>query len=201
MKKKLSNAFGILFLVFMFIYFLITPILDLANTKDLYTINLAGAFEILEVEHSINGLIPIGTEYYYIGFEDESYDAYIIKASKKWLENNFDSDYMAKDAGGIRITALAGRVSGNKISGELQSRAAKIEELNYPLGTEYCLNMEYKTGAIIKLIVVALCVILTITGIFSSKLSSEENSLFTKCWVVGLVITLVLTIKCLYMRF
>lgn len=198
MKKILGNVLAILFFVVMLMYFLITAVSDLTNKKDLHTINLAGAFEILEVEHAINGLIPVGKEYYYIGIEEDTYAAYIIKASKKWLENNFDSDYKAKDAGGFRITALAGKVHGFDISRELQSRAENIGELNYPLGTEYCLNMGYKTDAIIKLIVVVLCIILTITFIIFVKPESEEKPLYKKYWIVGLVITLVLMLMTLY---
>lgn len=201
MKKKWGKPVAILlFVVIMLIDFFIIPILTLTNKKDLHTINLTGAVEILEVEHAINGLIPVSKDYYYIGIEEESNDAYIIKASRKWLENNFDSDSMAKDAGGIRITALAGKVHGHDVSEELQSRAEEIEELNYPLGTEYCLNMEYKAAAILKLIVVGLWVILFITCRVAGKNKSERNSLFLKCWVVGLlIIALVLMIKCLYM--
>lgn len=196
MKKKLSNAFAILILVGIFMYLLITAILDLTNKKDLHTINLAGAFEILEVEHAINGLIPIGTDHYYIGIEEESYDAYIIKASKRWFKNNFDSDYMAKDAGGVQITALAGKVNSFKISRELQSRIAQIEELNYPLGTEYCLNMGYKVNAIMKLFIVAF-VILTIIAIAFSKPERKANPVFSTCWIVGLIIAVIFMFICL----
>lgn len=191
MKKKSRNIFVMLLIVFMLVYFLITAILDLTNKKDLHTINLAGAFEILEVEHSIYGLIPVRKEHYYIGIEEDSNNAYIIKASKIWFKNHFDSDYMSKDAGGIRITALAGDAS-YKISEELQSRAEKIEELDYPLGTEYCLYVGYKVNAIMKLIVVALCVILPITFILFVKPNGDANPLFSKCWLAGVIITIIL---------
>ncbi len=197
MKKKLGNAVAILFFVGMLIYLLITAVLDLTNKKDLHTINPAGAFEVLEIEHSINGLIPVGTDHYYIGIEEESYDAYIIKASKKWFEKHFDSNHMAKEAGGIQITALAEKVSDYKISRELHSRAVSIEGLNYPLGTAYCLNMGYKTEAVLKLIVVVLCVALTITGIYFVKNRGVVSPLFGKCWLVALIITLVLLLRCL----
>lgn len=196
MKKKLSNVFGILVLVGLFMYFLISAIMALTNKKDLHTINLAGAIEILEVEHAINGLIPIGTDHYYIGIEEESYDAYIIKASKRWFKNNFDSDYLAKDAGGIQITALAGKVNSFKISRELQSRIVQIEGLNYPLGTEYCLNMGYKVNAIMKLFIVAF-VIVTIIAIAFNKPERKVNSVFSTCWIVGLIVSVIFMVICL----
>ena len=196
MKKKLSNVFGILVLVGLFMYFLISAIMALTNKKDLHTINLAGAFEILEVEHAINGLIPIGTDHYYIGIEEGSYDAYIIKASKRWFKNNFDSDYMAKDAGGVQITALAGKVHDGKICRELQSRTAQIEKLNYPLGTEYCLNMGYKVNAIMKLFIVAF-VIVTIIAIAFNKPERKVNSVFSTCWIVGLIVSVIFMVICI----
>lgn len=201
MKKKLGNAVLILFYIVMLMYLLITGVSDLTNKKDLHTVNLAGAFEILEIEHSINGLIPVGTDHYYIGIEEASYDAYIIKASKKWLGNHFDSNHMAKDAGGIRVTALAVKVSDYEISRELNSRATQVEALmeglHYPLGTGYCLNMGYKAEAIAKLIVFVLCIILTITGIYLVKNKGAAKSLFAKCWVAVIFITIILLLKCI----
>lgn len=197
MKKKLSSVFGILVLVGIFMYLLITAILDLTNKKDLHTINLAGAFEILEVEHAINGLIPIGTDHYYIGIEEESYNAYIIKASKGWFRNNFGSDYMAKDAGGVQITALAGKVHDFDVSRELQSRVAQIEELNYPLGTEYCLNKGYKVNAIMKLFIVSFVILTIIAANIFSKPERKVNSVFSTCWIVGLIIAVIFLFICL----
>ena len=197
MKKKLSSVFGILVLVGLFMYFLVTAIMDLTNKKDLHTINLAGAFEILEVEHAINGLIPIGTDHYYIGIEEGSYDAYIIKASKRWFKNNFDSDYLAKDADGIQITALADKVHDGKICRELQSRTAQIEELNYPLGTEYCLNKGYKVNAIMKLFIVLFVILTIIAAIALRKPERKVNSVFSTCWIVGFIIAVIFMFICL----
>lgn len=201
MKEKLRNAFALLIIVGLFMYFLITAVLALTNKKDLHTINLAAAVEMLEVEHTINWLIPVGSDHYYVGIEEGSYDAYIIKASKKWLGNHFDSNHMAKDASGVQITALAVKVSDYKISEELSSRAAQLEGLNYPLGTDYCLNMGYKAEAIIKLIVVFSCVFLIITEIFYfSKKKGEVKPIFVKCWLAVLLIMVVLLLKLLYNR-
>ncbi|MGN0402216.1 MAG: hypothetical protein ACI4HQ_08160 [Acetatifactor sp.] len=153
-----------MFLILLFagllIYLLLSAVLDLTNKKDIHTVTIDGAFEVLELEHSINGLIPIGTDYYYIGIEEETFDAYIIKASKKWLEKNFDSDYMAINPEGMQITALAKKVSDYETARELQTRAAQIEELQYPLGTEYCLDLGYRQTAIVKLLLIVWLVLL-----------------------------------------
>lgn len=192
MKKKLGNVVLVLFFIGILLFLLSTAILDLTNKRDLHTVKIDGASEILELEHSINGLIPIGTDYYYIGFEGESYDAYIIKASKKWLENNFDSNFMAKKSDGIQITALAKKVSDYKTARELYSRATQIEGVNYPLGTEYCLDMGYKANAITKLIIFSLIIFLAFTGVKFVKNKGEVKPWFVKYWIIVLMVTLVL---------
>ena len=74
MKKKIGNVFLILLGIVMLLYLLITAVLDLTNKEDLHTVHVDGAFAILELEHSINGLIPIGTDHYYIGIEEDTMD-------------------------------------------------------------------------------------------------------------------------------
>ena len=44
----------------------VVSIADLVNTKDRYTVNLGECYELMEIEHSINGLIPVGKDQYYI---------------------------------------------------------------------------------------------------------------------------------------
>lgn len=61
MKEKLGNAFLTLIAIGLLLYLLISAVLDLTNKKDLQTVKLDEAFSLLEIEHSINGLIPIGT--------------------------------------------------------------------------------------------------------------------------------------------
>lgn len=199
MKEKLKNAFLVLLFVSLVAYLSITSILNLTNKKDLRTVNLAEAFDILEVKHSINGLIPLGTDHYYVGIEmeDESFNAYIIKASKDWLDTHFDSGNMAKDAGGFEFTTLAYKVTDYKVTRELSSRAAQIRGVNYPLGTEYCLDINYKMMAALRLLVAVLCVILAVTGIYVVRNKGTINPIFGKCWGVGILITAVLLLLCL----
>lgn len=192
MKKKFGNVVLVLFFIGILLFLLLTAMLDLTNKRDLHTVKIDGASGILELEHSINGLIPIGTDYYYVGFEEESYNAYIIKASKKWLEDNFDSNYMAKKSDGIQITALAKKVSDYQTARELYSRATQIEGVNYPLGTEYYLDMGYKANAITKLIIFSLIIFLAFTGVNFVKNKGEVKPLFVKCWIIVLMVTLVL---------
>lgn len=79
MKEKLSNAFLIIIFAAAIGYLMVTAVLDLTNKKDLKTVSVDRASEILEVEHSINGLIPIGKDHYYIGVSPNSNDALLQK--------------------------------------------------------------------------------------------------------------------------
>lgn len=75
MKKKLGNVFLLLLFVGLLAYLLVSAVLDLTNKKDIHTVQIETACKVLELEHSINGLIPIGTDHYYIGIEEDTMDA------------------------------------------------------------------------------------------------------------------------------
>lgn len=194
MKKKLENGNAVLALIVigLLLYLLIPAVLDLANQKDVHTVKLNGAVSVLEIEHSINGLIPIGTDYYYLGYEDESNNAYVIKASKHWLDKKFDADYRALDQNGVEITALAKKVSDWHTSQELAARLSQMGELNYPIGAENCLVADYKKNAIVRLIdfVLLLCVAVTGLYIFSNKY--DIKPVYIKVWCIGLLVSLML---------
>lgn len=194
MKKKLGKVLLVILFAAVLLWMPVSAVMDLMNKKDLHTVRLDGAFEVLELEHSINGLIPIGTDYYYIGVEEESGDAYIIKASKKWLKNNFGSDHMSIAPEGVEVTALAKKVSDYKTSDELTSRASQADGLNYPLGTKYCLDIGYKMDAALKLVVFTLFVFLIGTGIYIFKNKGDVSPALAKCWVVVMIITVLLFI-------
>lgn len=195
MKKKLGNVFLVLLALGLVWLLCISAIMDLVNQKDLHTVRLNGAFSVLEIEHSINGLIPIGTDYYYLGYEDGTNNAYVIKASKHWLDKKFDADYRALDSKGVEITALAKKVSDFQTSQELANRLSQAGEMNYPIGAENCLVVDYKKNAIVKLIdfVLLLCVAATGVYIFSNK--HDVKPAYTIVWCIGLVVSLLLCIR------
>ena len=78
-------------ITFRFIWF---SIRDLTNKKDVHIVTIHEAYAVLELEHWINGLIPIGTDYYCFGIDDDASNAYLIKSSKKWLKEIFDFEIM-----------------------------------------------------------------------------------------------------------
>ncbi len=192
MKRKFSKIFiGALITLFVG-YLLVTGISDLTNKKDLHTLNLDYAIEILEVENSINGIIPYGTDYYYLAAEIGTNNAYIIHAPKNWLDKNFDKNNMSKNPDGVHITALSKRVSDYDISKELNSRVMKIDGITYPLGTEYCLELSYKTDAIMKLVLLAISVVLAIAGLVVYKSGKEINKKLSIVYVIAIVVVMIL---------
>ena len=193
--KKFFYVIGAILLVVAFVYFmLIEPIMNLTNKKDLHTINTDSAFEILEIEHSINGLIPIGKDYYYVAVAKGTQDAYIIRAPKKWFTNYFNADYSSKDANGFNFTALSERISDYEVRDELVNRVSQVQGLNYPIGTDYCLEFSYKTIAIKKLALFLYAIVLAIAGIFISKNKESINDNASKILFVAFFVFLVLTI-------
>lgn len=196
-KKIFYVVIGVLLIGAYTYVFLVEPIINLNNKNDLKTVNLNSGYDILTVEHSINGLIPIGKEYFYVGIVKDSNDAYLIRASKKWLDNNFKTNYQAKNDDGFSFTALPVRISDFKVTDELNSRLQQVEGFNYPLGYEYCLEYSYKSIAIRKLLLFAFSIVLVIVGILLAKKKENLNGKFGAVFVVAIMIFLVLIITTL----
>lgn len=166
MNRKIGNVLLALLFVGTLLYLLLSGVSDLTNKEDLYTITIDGAAEVLEIEHSINGLIPIGKDHYYVGIEEETRQAYLIKASKRWYKKNFGEDYRALNPNGLTITALAKRVSDHEVAHELENRLSQLGELKFPVGMNgYSLNVGYKTAAAIKLFELFFILVLARTGV------------------------------------
>lgn len=186
MKKILKILFAVLFIGFLFAELLVFPIIDITNKDDRKTLNIVYATEILEVEHSINYIIPFGKDYYYVGI-DEDYNAYLIHAPKKWAENNFpdNSENM------LEITALQKKISDYDISKELYSIASQQEELTFPLGYSECLELTYIKDAVMKIISGILALILALLGISNYKKRSELPPVAVKIYAFAVVFTMI----------
>ena len=194
MKNTIGNIVLILLLVGLQIYLLATSVMDLTNTKDMHTVTLDGAFEVLKLKHSINGLIPIGTDYYYLGINVDTYDAYLIKASKKWLNNKFGSDHIALDFNGVQVTGLAKEISDYQTSKAIEAQLSRLEGVKYPLGKLCFINLEYKLTAILKLIDFVLILTAVIMGVYILKNNDYVRPVCGKLWIAVMVISLVLLI-------
>lgn len=187
MKKFLKILFVLFFIGFLFAELLVLPIIDIKNKDDRKTLNIVYATEILEIEHSINYIIPFGKDYYYVGI-DEDYNAYIIHAPKKWAENNFTDSYDNM----IEITALKKKISDYDISKELYSIVSEQEEFTFPLGYSECLELTYIKDAVMKIISGLLITILAVVGIANYKKRSELPRIAVKIYAVVVIFTMIL---------
>ena len=192
MKNKIGNIVLILLGIGLVAYLFISSVMDLTNKNDMCTVTLDEAYGLVSIEHSINGLIPVGTDYYYLGVDDNNYNAYLIKAPKKWLESNFDINGQA--AGGMQITGLVKKISDFQTSREIENRLMQLDGVALPYGAN-CINLDYKGRAILKLVAAVLAIVVVITGLIIYKDRDDVNRTYAKIWVVGLMVTLVLLLK------
>lgn len=187
MKKILKILFVVLFIGFLFAELLVLPIIDITNKDDRKTLNIVYATEVLEVEHSINYIIPFGKDYYYVGI-DEDYNAYLIHAPKKWAENNFPDN--AENT--LEITALQKKISDYDTSKELYSIASQQEEFTFPLGYSECLELTYIKDSVMKIVSGILALILTVVGIANYKKRSELPPVAVKIYALAVGLTIIL---------
>ena len=190
MKKFLKILFSIVFVAFIFAELFVFPVIDLTNKDDRKTLNIIYASEILEVEHSINYLIPFGTDYYYIGIA-ENYDAYLIHAPKKWAEKNFPEH----SENTLEITALSKKISDYEISNELYSRVnevKEIEDFNFPLGSSQCLELKYIRDSVMKIATGLFAMILVVIGFLIFKKIHELPRIAVKIYSVAVLVCLVI---------
>lgn len=197
MSRGFKLFLGALMVLGIAVYLVATAILDMTNKEDLHTVNIDMATEVLEVEHSINGLIPMGTDHYYIGINEDTSEAYIIKAPKKWLDDNFGVDKMSREEGGLDITALSKSITDSETRNAISSNVSQVDGLTYPIGTNY-LDTGYKTRIVTKLILFAGMLFLTISGLVILKKGRESARVFSiiygvvfLAWCVAFLILIV----------
>jgi len=195
MKKHLRTILIILLFVCFLVGVLIAGLNDLLDKTNIHTVKIDLAVNVMEQEHSIGGVIPTRTDYYYVGIKQETKEAYLIKGTKDWFTKNFDSKHVAYDKNGVQITGQIKIISNSEIARELESRAWEFTEVSYPIGTRACINLGYKEKAKLKILIVALSIYLTISGIFLFYGERRANTSLTKItfWIVifGILVVLI----------
>ena len=193
--KGIGSKILIVFFVVLYIgFFLVTGISDLTNKEDLHSVNIDMAFEAFEVEHSISGLIPIGKDYYYVGMDTDAMEYYVIHAPKKWLEENFNDSAQSLEAGGLNITALSKELD-YEIATEMSSAAQQLGNAVFPYGASNCLELSYKSDAILKLVTLALTILVALATLWYSKL--PEKGIGGKILAVALFVVCALNLMVL----
>lgn len=190
------RKFLIVFILVIFVgYLLVTGIGDLINKKDIYTVRIDECVEALAIEHSINGLIPVGTDHYYVGVNDETEEACYIKASKRWYNKNFDGNGYSLTPGGLTITSLAKKASDYDVEKELVARAEQLEGAEFAIPVNYSLELDYKFNAICKLALLVIAGVLAFVGVKIVRNSGNVKSGAGKAYLVACVIFLILLLK------
>lgn len=197
MKKKLQTVVLTIFVIVVIAFLAITGIKDLTNKDDLYTVRIDAGAEILAVEHSINGLIPIGTDHYYWAINEETMESYVILASKNWGNDTFDEDGYTINSKGTEITGLAKKITDHDILSEITDVLDQVDEgieLTYPAGRTSSLDLNYKKNAYMRLVSAALILILSIIGVVYRNKVDEINPKLTKIYLVVLIVAMILMI-------
>lgn len=193
MKKKVGTIFCVL-LYILGLYVLLSPAISDLNSKDVHTVNLSAAGQMMVLEHSINGLIPTGKDYYYIGCESQTFDAYVIHAPKGWLKKNFKEDMIAIDSNGVTVTGVMKEPS-YRIARELKTVAVQLEGVNFPYGSSNVLEINYKSHAIIRIILFGLSLLLGLLGLYIHKNREKMSIKFIYVHRILCIITLCFVAK------
>ncbi|MGN0495308.1 MAG: hypothetical protein ACI4GW_03705 [Lachnospiraceae bacterium] len=192
MNNKFLKTILIIIVTASFIgVFFVMSIMDLLNTKDVYEVNIDVAGELLTVENSINGIIPTGKDYYYVGLNSEG-NIYTIHAGKKWLSDNFDENGIA-NADSITIKGLAKRASDYEVEKEIANRVYQVaDESGYVLALEpgNVLELNYVSDAIIKLIAGILILVLGIIIAIFKKSAEKFPTWARKAILIFFILTL-----------
>lgn len=192
MKKVLQIILAVVFVVGIAAYLIITAVADLTNTADLHTVTLDGAYESVYVEHSINGLIPTGTDHYYVGFDFEKSEAYIIHASPGWLSENFDEEGYAISPEGVVLTSLVKPLNDYDLKKELASRTADINWADFVYGKNSCFELSYQLVAVLKLVLVVLIAVLAVFGWYIVKNRQVVNKVLSILYVLLLLAAVII---------
>lgn len=197
-NSKLQNVVLILIGAALLLYLLITAVLDLTNQKDRQEHTIDAAYRVYELEHSINGLIPVGTDYYYIGIQTDTMQAYLFQAEKDYLDGKFDSDGYAISSSGVKLKGLVKKENDYNVQREFTEYVSRLDDYSFPNGALYIINTRYMSKAVIKLITFSLWIVLIVGVVMIwKKQDMNISGVHGKCMVGLLVLNLILSIICL----
>lgn len=194
MKNKFLKTILIVILTASFVgVFFVMSIMDLLNTKDVHEVTINAAGQLLVIENSINGIIPTGKDYYYIGVDDSVGHIYTIHAGKKWLAGNFDENGIA-NGDGITVKGLSKRANDFNVEKELANRIYQAsDESGYNLALEpgMVLELNYVQDAVVRLIAGILILVVGIIIFVFRKRSEEFPAWARKTFLILFILTLI----------
>lgn len=198
MKNKYLKGFLMILLAVVFIcYFFVMSIADLTNKDDVHETKIDAAGQLLVVENSINGIIPTGKDYYYIGINEDSGEVYTIHAGKNWLKKNFDSEGFAK-GNGVSVKGLAKSAEDYEVRHELVNHTNELEGLSFALQAGDVLEINYVQDSIVRLIAGTLLIALIILCFAATRRKEAFPAWFGKAVAVVTVLAMVFVIVAVF---
>lgn len=165
MSEKFKSKLLIVFFAVFVGWLMISGVLDVVNKNDVKTVDIDSATTLLEVSHTISGIIPTGTDYYYVGLSEKDNAAYIIRGSKNWLKKNFKEDGTPQNGAAYSMSAMEKRINTFNVREEIQSRMSAVEGVDIPYGLN-ALDDRYKAVAVRKIILAIAYIGLGLSFIF-----------------------------------
>lgn len=193
-KSVLSKLLIVILLASFVGVFFVMSIMDLTNTKDVRDVKVKHAYSILTVEHSINGIIPTGKSYYYIGITEDA-KACLIHAGKNWLEGNFDAEGNATNAEGYKIHALGKRENDYDVEKELLSKVSQLEGITVDEEIVKILELHYVRDAVLRIVAGIMAIILGIVGFFLYRRKEVVPLWARRTYLVFFVLVLIFALK------
>lgn len=198
MKNKYLKGFLMILLAVIFIaFFFVMSIMDLTNKDDVHETKIDAAGQLLVVENSINGIIPTGKDYYYIGINEDEGSFYIIHAGKNWLKKNFDSEGFAK-GNGVSVKGLAKSAEDYEVRHELVNRTNELEGLSFALQAGDVLEINYVRDSIIRIIAGALLIAIAVIAFAVSKRKDTVPSWVSKVITAVVILAMVFVIVAVF---
>lgn len=106
------------------------------------------AARVYTIEHTLNGLIPTGKEYYYFAASEDSEIPLLIKQKPSWYNKNFDGDELAYST--VTVVGEVKRFDSDSGS-ELRKVKSRLAELGAEISTDKYISGNYKTPYILRL--------------------------------------------------
>ncbi|MGN0536876.1 MAG: hypothetical protein ACI4M3_02730 [Acutalibacteraceae bacterium] len=188
MKKTATNIFLVLVYIAVVGYLLFSGIYDVCGFNKYYETKIVAASELFETEHSINGLIPVGTDYYYVGLTDDE-KFVVMRASKDWLSKNFDENGIALSEDGLTVKGTLKSLSYNE-RGMVEDSLGDYQNISI-LGTNQSLDIMYFDVAVHSIISGSLLILCGIAGLLIWKNQKVKALLKNNVVLIGVIIAFV----------
>ncbi len=189
MKEKIKSILGVLVYIIIMGFFLISGIYDVCGGNTYYNANIIAASELFETEHTINGLIPCGRDYYYVGLTDDE-QLVVLRASQNWISENFDEDGYSLSEQGVAVKGTLKLLSYDE-QGAVEDALDGYQNFSV-LSTSQSLDIMYFDVAVHSIIAGSLLIVLGIVGLIIWK-NQKLNALFKNniFFIIGSAIVII----------